>query len=312
MNGTPTGADLERLLAERGTQLMRVAMRWPAADQDGEDLLQAGLERVLRNRGGGRDTEGYLRQVLYNLAADGWRRRGRWRHDCRSAAQATSQATARQRRAAVDLRDALVRLLRQLPPRQRAVIVLRYWEQRTQAETARAARLLGRHGQVGRVTGAAAAARTGRDPHRPGLRARGGNVMSTDLQDLLREGLDRLTADAACRTGWSAGPAAQPAAPIRIRAAIAAGTAVAAAAAAVTVSLTATGTSRATPRCARRPSPTWSPAPSGRWPPRGSGQRHPGDRESGPGVTFRLSRSARRARSSTHRPAQCCPGRAAT
>jgi DNA-directed RNA polymerase specialized sigma24 family protein len=28
----------------------------------------------------------------------------------------------------VDLRDALVRLLAQLPPRQRAVIVLRYWE----------------------------------------------------------------------------------------------------------------------------------------------------------------------------------------
>jgi DNA-directed RNA polymerase sigma subunit (sigma70/sigma32) len=38
--------------------------------------------------------------------------------------------------AEVDLRDALVRLLAQLPPRQRAVIVLRYWEQLTEAETA--------------------------------------------------------------------------------------------------------------------------------------------------------------------------------
>jgi RNA polymerase sigma factor (sigma-70 family) len=36
----------------------------------------------------------------------------------------------------VDLRDALVRALRELPPRQRAVLVLRYWEQLTQAETA--------------------------------------------------------------------------------------------------------------------------------------------------------------------------------
>jgi RNA polymerase sigma factor (sigma-70 family) len=36
----------------------------------------------------------------------------------------------------VDLRDALVRLLLQLPPRQRAVLVLRYWEQLTEAETA--------------------------------------------------------------------------------------------------------------------------------------------------------------------------------
>jgi DNA-directed RNA polymerase specialized sigma24 family protein len=36
----------------------------------------------------------------------------------------------------VDIRDALVRMLQQLPPRQRTVIVLRYWEQRTEAETA--------------------------------------------------------------------------------------------------------------------------------------------------------------------------------
>jgi RNA polymerase sigma factor (sigma-70 family) len=36
----------------------------------------------------------------------------------------------------VDLRDALVRLLVQLPARQRAVLVLRYWEQLTDAETA--------------------------------------------------------------------------------------------------------------------------------------------------------------------------------
>jgi DNA-directed RNA polymerase specialized sigma24 family protein len=38
--------------------------------------------------------------------------------------------------AEVDLRDALVRLLTQLPPRQRAVVVLRYCEQLTEAETA--------------------------------------------------------------------------------------------------------------------------------------------------------------------------------
>ena len=38
--------------------------------------------------------------------------------------------------AQVDLRDALVRMLVQLPPRQRAVLVLRYWEQLSEAETA--------------------------------------------------------------------------------------------------------------------------------------------------------------------------------
>ena len=38
--------------------------------------------------------------------------------------------------ATVDLRDALVRLLLRLPPRQRAVIMLRYWEQFSAAEAA--------------------------------------------------------------------------------------------------------------------------------------------------------------------------------
>ncbi len=37
---------------------------------------------------------------------------------------------------AVDLRDAVVRVLAQLPPRQRAVPVLRYFEQLSEAETA--------------------------------------------------------------------------------------------------------------------------------------------------------------------------------
>jgi len=136
MGGTPTGADLERLLAERGTQLMRVAIALAGDREAGEDLLQAALERVLRKpRQVDRDTEGYLRQVLYNLAADGWRRRGRWRQRL-PLLRAQASSPAADAADVVDLRDALVRLLRQLPPRQRAVIVLRYWEQRTEAETA--------------------------------------------------------------------------------------------------------------------------------------------------------------------------------
>jgi hypothetical protein len=66
--------------------------------------------------------------------------------------------------------------------------------------------------------------------------------MSTDLQDLLREGLDRLTAGATVPDGL-VGQAQRHNRQRRtkIRAAIAAGTAVAAAAVAVTVSLAATG-----------------------------------------------------------------------
>jgi len=136
MAGVPDGAELERLLAERGRQLMRVAIALAGDRESGEDLLQAALERVLsKPRQVDSDTEGYLRRVLYNLAADGWRRRGRWREKLpllRSQAVADADDGA----ALVDMRDALVRLMRQLPPGQRAVIVLRYWEQRTESETA--------------------------------------------------------------------------------------------------------------------------------------------------------------------------------
>lgn len=136
MTGTADGADLERLLGERGSQLMRVAIALAGDRQEGEDLLQAALERVLRKpRQVDSDTEGYLRRVLYNLAADGWRRRGRWREKL-PLLRSQAAPDAGDGTALVDLRDELVRLMRQLPPKQRAVIVLRYWEQRTEAETA--------------------------------------------------------------------------------------------------------------------------------------------------------------------------------
>ena len=77
-------ADWERLLAERGDQLMGTAIALGGSRDAGEDLLQAALERVLRKpRQVDRDMEGCLRRVLYNLAADGWRRRGRWRKKLR-------------------------------------------------------------------------------------------------------------------------------------------------------------------------------------------------------------------------------------
>lgn len=131
-----SSADWERLLSERGGQLMGAAIALGGSRDAGEDLLQAALERVLRKpRQVDRDMEGYLRRVLYNLAADGWRRRGRWRQRLPLLRSEAMAATADDT-TVVDLRDVLTRLVRQLPPKQRAVIVLRYWEQRSEAETA--------------------------------------------------------------------------------------------------------------------------------------------------------------------------------
>jgi RNA polymerase sigma-70 factor (sigma-E family) len=131
----PAAEGLETFVAQRGDQLMRAALALTGSRAEGEDLLQEALERLLRNWRHVDDPEGYLRRTLYNLAADGWRRRGRWRSRLRLV-QASYHGTAADSTAAVDLRDELVRALRRLPPQQRTVVVLRYWEQLTEAETA--------------------------------------------------------------------------------------------------------------------------------------------------------------------------------
>jgi DNA-directed RNA polymerase specialized sigma24 family protein len=74
----PVGAELEWLRADRGNWLMAIAIALTGDRADAEDLLQTALERLLRHRRDITGTEAYLRRTLYNLAADGWRRRGAW------------------------------------------------------------------------------------------------------------------------------------------------------------------------------------------------------------------------------------------
>lgn len=76
----PCDGELERFLAERGGHLLRSAVLLADSKEAGEDLVQAALERLLR-RGPAvhGDPEAYLRRIIYHLAADGWRRGGRWR-----------------------------------------------------------------------------------------------------------------------------------------------------------------------------------------------------------------------------------------
>jgi len=129
-------ADLEPFLAERGVNLLRTAVLLSGSKEAGEDLLQTALERLLKRwptiEG---DPEGYLRRTLYHLAADRWRQQAAVRRQLRLLRAGASTVVA-DPTADVDARDSLVRLLVQLPPRQRAVIVARYWDQLSEAESA--------------------------------------------------------------------------------------------------------------------------------------------------------------------------------
>ena len=128
-------AVLEELLIARGERLLRAAVMLAGSHADGEDLLQAALERVYRHWGHmDGDPEGYLRRTLYHLAADGWRRKGMLRARLRLLRQPVGAPVES---VSVDQRDELVRLLRELPPRQRTAVILRYWEELSEAETAR-------------------------------------------------------------------------------------------------------------------------------------------------------------------------------
>ncbi|GAA0935561.1 SigE family RNA polymerase sigma factor [Virgisporangium aurantiacum] len=124
---------LEALVAERGNALLATAVLLTGSRAAGEDLLQSALERLMRSWNRVReDREGYLRRIMYNLAVDDWRRRRR-RPEVFGTEERAGPADPG---SAVALRQTLVAALAQLPPRQRAVLVLRYWEQRSEAETA--------------------------------------------------------------------------------------------------------------------------------------------------------------------------------
>ena len=78
--------------------------------------------------------EAYAHKVMLNTFLS-WRRRRRWTAEISTERFVVSPATTGGF-ARVDMREVLRHALRQLPAKQRAVITLRYFEDRSEAETA--------------------------------------------------------------------------------------------------------------------------------------------------------------------------------
>ncbi|RSS76677.1 SigE family RNA polymerase sigma factor [Streptomyces sp. WAC06614] len=122
----------------RGTVLMRTARSLTANPCDAEDLLQTALaktyvawDRIQDQRA----LDGYVRRCLVNTRTSQWRKRKVDEFVCGELPEpeglpdtdpADDQA----------LRDAMWRAVTRLPERQRAMVVLRYYEDMSEAQTA--------------------------------------------------------------------------------------------------------------------------------------------------------------------------------
>jgi RNA polymerase sigma-70 factor (sigma-E family) len=132
---SPASEGFAEFVAARFSALRATAWLLTGDEGRAEDLVQEALARTwrvwprVRSEG---SAEPYVRKVMVNLNISWWRRR--WRGEIPQAVPADSPGQDSCGEA--DLRDAVARALASLPARQRAVLVLRYFEDWTEAQTA--------------------------------------------------------------------------------------------------------------------------------------------------------------------------------
>ncbi|GLX05820.1 SigE family RNA polymerase sigma factor [Microbispora sp. NBRC 16548] len=127
--------DFAEFVAARSDSLIRLAYVLTGDQHAAEDLLQAALTKTVSHWPRIRDSpEAYVRRVMYHEQVGRWRspRWGRERTTDTPPDQAVGDRTAD-----ADTRLTLQRALRALPPRKRAVLVLRYYEDLPESEVAK-------------------------------------------------------------------------------------------------------------------------------------------------------------------------------
>ncbi|MFD7257071.1 SigE family RNA polymerase sigma factor [Streptomyces sp. NPDC059874] len=129
-------AHFQSFVAARWTHLVRTAYLLTGDPHDAEDVTQTALAKAYRSwrRVSRMDSpEAYVRRMLVSCNSDRFRKR-------RVAERVTDTVPDTSMRdnavAWADERTALMDALAGLPARQRAVVVMRYWEDLSEAETA--------------------------------------------------------------------------------------------------------------------------------------------------------------------------------
>lgn len=123
-------------VAARGASLFRIAHLTCGSRNEAEDVLQSALEKAYRSWGrlhAGSDPEPYVRRIIVNTAISRARRRAILRI---FLTDSPPDVPAPDSLSGVELRQVLIAGLRNLPPHQRAVLVLRFFEDLTEAQTA--------------------------------------------------------------------------------------------------------------------------------------------------------------------------------
>jgi RNA polymerase sigma-70 factor (sigma-E family) len=123
----------------RGPALLRFGWLLTADPDAAEDLAQEALARFVRHWdrvSGTGNPEAYVRASMRSIWIDQWRRRHGW--SVAATDELPEQAVLDEALEAVPSRQAVVDALARLAPRQRAVLVLRFYEDLTEAATATA------------------------------------------------------------------------------------------------------------------------------------------------------------------------------
>jgi RNA polymerase sigma-70 factor (sigma-E family) len=124
-------------VAERGQALLRIAHALTGDRESAQDLVQGALAKAYaRWPRIHSDAEAYVRKIIYNDRASAWRRPAR-RNEV-FVADVPDRATEGRHDQDVTDRITVRNALLALPARQRAVLVMRYLEDRSVEETAEA------------------------------------------------------------------------------------------------------------------------------------------------------------------------------